>query len=213
MRRRAGRICVKCFAIIFSILFPAFTFQTARAETLGTIISSDTGYGWNNMPVESFRFELMAWQYYDSRITIADVSEDDIGQTFTVANGSAEFSNLVYWLTNGLDGELDLFALGPDGSGGGDLFSESSIQKLYGNGPDFAGFVIEEISLTVDNLILEYPVTIPFAPEEGPNWNYYDYDVTLSFNGIPEPATIVLLGLGTAMLRRKKQHKMGRQLL
>jgi len=212
VRRRAGTICIKCFAIIFSILFGAFSFETARAETLGTIDFSGWAYGWKEMPVESLSFELRVLNVSDTITTIAEVSQDDIGQTLTLTNGSTEFSNLVSWLTNGSDDQLCLCALGPDGSGGCDLFFESSIQKLYDNGPDFASFEIEGISLTVNDLILEYPVSIPDMPEQGPNWNYIEYDVTLSFNGIPEPATIVLLGLGTAMLRRKKQHKTGRQL-
>jgi hypothetical protein len=209
MGRFAKRACLQLFTIVFFIhLLVVFT-NTVRAETFGSKNISSWCYGWRDQQVNQIRFDLKVWDQEDSKMTIACASVSDTGRTFTVASGSPQFSAMVSWLTNGSENELVLFALGPDGSGGGDIFSEASIQKLYGNGPDFAGYEIKSISMTLNNLVLEYPVTIPHLPEYGQVWNHMEYDVTLSFNGgsVPEPGTILLLGLGAVTARKKVKRK------
>jgi hypothetical protein len=130
----------------------------------------------------------------------------DIGLTFTVTSGSPQFAALASYLTNGTNDNLVLFDLMPDGTGGGYVFSEASLLNFFGAGPDFAGSEIQSISLTLNNLVLQYPVSIPDSPELGGNWNYEQYDVTLFFSGtpVPEPTTILLLGLGALITKSFK---------
>jgi hypothetical protein len=196
MGRFAKRACLQLFTIVFFIhLLVVFT-NTVRAETFGSKNISSWCYGWRDQQVNQIRFDLKVWDQEDSKMTIACASVSDTGRTFTVASGSPQFSAMVSWLTNGSEDELV-------------LFSEASIQKLYGNGPDFAGYEIKSISMTLNNLVLEYPVTIPHLPEYGQVWNHMEYDVTLSFNGgpVPEPGTILLLGLGAVTARKKAKRK------
>ena len=69
------------------------------------------------------------------------------------------------------------------------------------DGVDFEGYTIDSIALTVNELFIDYH-------EAGPDsYTNYSYDITYTIYGapIPEPATVLLLGLGTVLLRGRRR--------
>ena len=110
---------------------------------------------------------------------------EDVGDTFfETAQTDEDFDDIASLLTDGQDEQLGIAAAFLH------TLQESEYPKSLGvNGPDFNGYTITKIGVTVNDLVLE---------------NYHlEYDLTVSMWGIPEPASLLLLGLGVVMLRRK----------
>ena len=196
------------FGLSFNIFLLAALFAPANVNAdviLGEFRTEGWTYGWRNMEFDILNVEfglISSATEVDWYITI-----NDIGQTFAASSGYPGFEEMRALLSNGIDDWLVIFEKGPDDSGGGENFYESQMENYFGTVPDFTGSDITSISLTVNDLFWEYPVSIPGDPELGEIWNYVEYDLTVSIEGIPipEPATVLLLGLGGLALLKKRK--------
>jgi hypothetical protein len=130
------------------------------------------------------------------------VGTSDVGFPFVASPSSdPDFTRFVSYITDGTDDALHFRA----GLGGGFSFGEARpesgwLTEKIGEEPDLSGYVIEEITLTVNSLSLDSP---------GRNlngdgiWTDVSAECIFVFYGIPEPATLLLLSLGgLALLRR-----------
>jgi hypothetical protein len=187
----------------------------SSATVLGTIESSRTSNGlgkFSNMgfsigyPIEIWNSDRTICQLdFSISLSWQDISEDDIGKTFI---GSADthrsFDALAFLLTNGVDNQLHLadehtMALWPNAT-----HTESVLINGIHDGVDFEGYIIDNIALTVNELFLDYDAD---AIKGG--LTNYSYDITYTINGEmianPEPATVMLFGLGGLALLRKRR--------
>lgn len=137
-----------------------------------------------------------------------NVTPDDVGKTFFAsADTHQNFDRFTYLLTNGNDNGLFL----PDNRSvfiaslltglPEPIKYESSLLTGVQDGVDFEGYTIDSIALTVNELFIDYH-------EAGPDsYTDYSYDITYTIYGtpIPEPATLLLFGLGAVLLRGRRR--------
>ena len=176
----------------------------SSAAVLGTIESSRAGSDLSEFAEMNFSicYPLLAGGLggYDWSISLSwDVTPDDVGKTFFASADTYEnFDVFTYPLTNGIDnllyltdGTISKFYTGTP--------SESMLINGIQDGVDLEGYTIDSISLTINELFFDY----------GGFPTNYSYDITYSINGSemiasPEPATVLLLGLGGLFLRKKR---------
>lgn len=176
-----------------------------------TEISFTGGGGGNNI---FDAFDVDVWLYSEwggpRSDTIFDsviVTSADVGSTYLATSSSdTGFNDVVSWLTNGVEDRfmLHFYIIPSPGSGVGGFGIGYSETDIFGdvtlNGIDLGGYDIEAIAMRVDSLWFDSP---------GRNlngdgiWTDYGYDLTFTF--IPEPGTVLLLGLGAVVLRRKRR--------
>lgn len=146
------------------------------------------------------------------KVVIFDFSltSDDVGNTFTVSSGR-EFDEAVVFLTNGIDDRvrIDVARVGSFRSAGvtteADFFSGKFFRDSSGvgiNGIDFSGHDIDNISLTVNELIF------------GPDFNddgisAYTFNTTIRVSSVPLPTTVWFFCsglLGLISITRKRNY-------
>lgn len=115
-------------------------------------------------------------------------------------NNSAEFTQFQFLIANGTDDWLNLLTHNAFGSGGGPGNTESG----WGLGnPDLTGNQIDFIRLVVHDLSIQpYNPGPPFG--DGLQWEAH---ITWQFWGttVPEPATLVLLGIPGFLWRHRRR--------
>lgn len=134
---------------------------------------------------------IEGWDY--SILVTSNIASNDVGKTFIInADNTPSFGAFTFFLTNGVDNSIKFTNC--------QLLKESQVISKTSGGVDLKGYKIESIELRVND-IFSYndPVHVDFA-----NWNY---DITYTINGteLPEPATILLLGLGGLALRKRRK--------
>jgi hypothetical protein len=130
----------------------------------------------------------------------------DIGRTISLSSSTtAGFDFFRSLLTNGNDDNLKVYTEYEDGSGGGISWPESGwFQHKFVNSsyPDFHGYDITRIELTINNLVF----LSPGSNRNGDGiWTDLSWDYTFTVYGVPEPATLLLFGLGVVIAVRKRR--------
>jgi hypothetical protein len=126
------------------------------------------------------------------------VTPFDVGKTFLNSSAISEnFDFFASMLTSGTDDFLWIEAC----CAGKGTFESRWLNKFVPTPTvDFYGYEITEIGLTVNALTIDSP---GWNPNGDGVWTDYTYDVTFTIYGVPEPTTVLSLGLGgLALLRR-----------
>jgi hypothetical protein len=195
----------------------------SRATILGTIDYSREGSGIGEFsgPNLSICYPLITENGFNTTLLSLgwDVTQDDVGKTFVASADTHEiFNSFVSMLTNGIDDTL--------------LLNDCTLKSIYdrpgeglestfisgiGDGVDFDGYTVDSIALTINDLF-SYNISTPiegtfpgihsfnYVPPLAISTYHLSYDITYTINGtenIPEPATVLLIGLGAVAFRRK----------
>lgn len=128
----------------------------------------------------------------------------DIGSTFHITSAdSASFDDCVTMLTNGIDEEVYMSSTIVVGGGSFTHGAESEkFIKIGFDAPDFAGYEIQSIALKLNAMTIVSPGS---NPNGDGNWTDFTIDADLEIYGVPEPATLVMLGMGSLALFRKRK--------
>jgi hypothetical protein len=119
-------------------------------------------------------------------------------------DGYSDLDGFAERLTNGVD---ELFGVGSKirvGLGGGSGISFWSESEFFASflppgAVDFSGHLIDEVTLTLDALTLDTPGS---DPNGDGLWTDITAEITVTV--IPEPGTLLLLGLGGLALMRRR---------
>jgi hypothetical protein len=123
----------------------------------------------------------------------------DIGTTFKITAASdPDFQGVAATLTDGADNEWSFSQF--SNLDGGIGFPVSAAFP-NGGGPDFLGYTVTEVDLTIDDLVFQQ-VTLPSSLTTFDIFTEAKPDVTISVQGsaLPEPGTLTLLIGGSAIL-------------
>lgn len=175
--------------------------SSASADLIGTIsIQGGFHSAESNILTVAIRdnYPLQYEMYVEN--TLADVG---IERSILYSHSSASTNYFTSTLTNGIDNLMYIFeqagAHDAGGSGGGLVASESHFIDNIVNpsGPDFYGYTITDVTFEMHNLAFNAPLPIN-------GWTGILWEGTYRFYGVvPEPTTIMLLGLGGLVLRRR----------
>ena len=139
------------------------------------------------------------------------------GVTLTVNSGAA-FDLFSGNLTDGYDGAIryiETFKNGGTGVGG--LFQDSIessqiVKTTYGNQspgqPDFLGYSISKVTLTISGLTIDHPLSGPYAGQYVADYNTQVNVYGALLDSVPEPgqvaaSLVVLLGCGGIAIRQR----------
>jgi hypothetical protein len=140
----------------------------------------------------------LGWDIWPDSGISWDVTVNDVGKTFPATSSTDPyFDEVVSLLTNGQPDLIESSCwMIPTGGGNATGTYDYFITKTYPAEPytDFQGFEITEITLTVNGQETIYIDNRPLC----------HLDTTYRIYGVPEPATMILFGLGGIMLLRKK---------
>jgi hypothetical protein len=186
----------KLFAPLISmVMLLGLTISPAQASTIGSFQIHEQGGSssiFNHLQLQViFGVDPIS---VTGGETVFDLilTSGNVGQTYTISSG-AEFDKAVGFLTNGINDVVSLNTYDYPGGGGAiQLGSESRLFVVEGyyagtNGIDFAGYNIDNISLTINNLVFSTP---------GGLWTDVNFDATFNVNTVPIPAAVWLFGSG-----------------
>jgi hypothetical protein len=123
----------------------------------------------------------------------------DIGKTFKItAVSDPDFQGVAATLTDGIDNEWS-FSQFSNPNGG--IGFPVSAAFPNGGGPDFLGYTVTEVDLTINDLVFQQ-VTLPSSLTTFDIFTEARPDVTISVQGsaVPEPGPLPLLIAGSAIL-------------
>ena len=203
-------------ALLLGVATPAFA-GFCEGAVLGSMNASDGGLVLGRGvlgPELNLRFTLSDSQgpcwipsppscyvLLDQRLTPAD-----IGKTFAITGASnADFGGAAASLTDGAE-NLWGFSIFP--TPGGAIGIPVSQFFPNGGGPDFRGYTISEVDLTIDNLLF-YQVNLPTGWDTFGVFTVVQPSVTITVQGsaVPEPDTRALLLVAAVIFAyTRRQH-------
>jgi len=135
-----------------------------------------------------------------------DIEPNDAGQAFvaTAAN-NPNFNQVCNWLTNGTDDPFRIASWTIPGGAGTSTYPPESLvfADTTLNGIDLEGSVIESITFSIEEFTLDSPGS---NPNGNGIWTDHNYYLTVTVEGVPEPASLAILALGgLALLPRRRQ--------
>ena len=169
-----------------------------NASLLGEINHSRLG-GMSGVP-DNFIFSWRSSRPIDYpeyfNMELEPISLFDIGTEMQISPSVPDYDFFTSILTNGIDDRIAFAHSNGNGTTYGQIRLESAWINRFAQpyGPDFYGYEITEISITLNDGYLD-------AHE---NRTDYYFDVTYSIYGVPEPCTLLLLGIGAVMMRRRQ---------
>ncbi len=140
------------------------------------------------------------WSWYAPAVKLFDIvglGTNSIGETYYADISSDEYDYAIDLLTNGKE-EYGSYVLWHND---GECCTPWDFHDIYsGNGVDFEGYSINNISLRIDGFNLYYA-----GFDADGIWGLnYGWDVTVSIDGhatpVPEPATILMLIFGIIIM-------------
>ena len=189
-----------------------------QAELIGQFSNSGSGgayaLSWPDEPLNPDDFG-MSFLYLEDGVgrpsnTIwFDLTGSDVGKTAYATNQThANFAKLSSLLIDGTNQMFIAVLWWPEDewgrTGDGEPFWENQIIKTVSTYPDFTGLNVGTIAITLEQFDYQYPWYEPHDP--GATWHHLDYAFTVSFYSdvIPEPTTLLLLGMGGVLIRKRK---------
>jgi hypothetical protein len=133
-----------------------------------------------------------------------NLTSADVGKTFYAdSQTNSKFNEMVSIITNGVENKIYYITSSLPSSPAGNVWlrSESNFTKYGISGTDFYGCTIDSISFTLNSLQIKSPGS---NPNNNGQWTDLSISGQISINGVPEPATLVLLALGGLFLRKRK---------
>jgi hypothetical protein len=209
-----GRQGIVILTIVFTVLGCA---MYANAVVLGTIEYNSAGsrLGEYSDIQFSIGYPIEIWSN-DGHVLGIDfstsfswnVTESDVGKTLLANNQThATFNDFVSFLKNGVDDIISLvnsFSLTPAGLPPNAMYESEYLNGIQ-DGVDFEGYTIESIALTINELFFDYDADAI----KGGLTNYScDLVYTIYGEPIPEPGTVLLLGIGAVAIIIKKDSRL-----
>jgi hypothetical protein len=175
---------------LLSIVFLLIVAATGYSQDiLLATIESDARL-WSQHTTEPITWDYDEWDDYlgmkTTTLLFGNFNISDNGKTFSVNSSTPNFNLFANKLTDGLD-QLNI-GISTEAGGEGHLDSvwlQKSAPSIY---PDLYGYRIDRVDLNIH-------MTYPFN---------YSPTMTFSLYQTPEPATLLLLGLGAVLLRKRK---------
>jgi hypothetical protein len=184
-----------------SLLFTLTAASFALSAGASTLASFDFSGGPDTF--RGFDSTVQIWLGYGYTSNVFSpysFTPDDRGKTFSATEASDPgFRAMVDHLTSGTDDYLWLYSSTPSGGGSGFGRPESEFFALrLGDGPDLAGFCIENFEMRLDDLQISY----------ADGWTTYTYAGKISVMGqpVPEPSlgTLCLTAALIALAARRR---------
>ena len=214
MKLRIGMVlCVLVFVLAFTQnaycnIISLGTFDHVASGGINNVYDSPSlKLCWTPFPSDPSLWSQML----EIEMVFGFFTSEDIGRTVSVSSQTTEFNTYSSMLTNGFDDDLCVWTLLAQfelpGPGVGSQILDSNWVKtnlVAFQRDDFYGYEITRIDLTINDL--EISEQTSYNPDifRMETRTHFSCDMTYTIYGVPEPATLLLFGLGGLFLRKHR---------